>query len=98
MTTGHRTESLSSFDRAGVAIVAVLGGGCGFFLDVATDPAGMAILVPAAMVGASPEELLETASRTFAISFYAGSLCGLALYAWDGLANVLIRALRECFR
>jgi len=98
MTTGPRTESLSPFDRAGVVIVTFLGACCGFFLAVATDPVGMAILVPGAFVGVSPTQVFETALRTFAITFCTGSLCGLVLYAWDRLATFLTSALRDCFR
>jgi len=98
MTTGHRSESLSSFDRAGVAIVAVLGACYGFFLAIGTDPLWIAILVPGALVGVSLEQVFETALRTLAIVLCAGSLCGLVLYAWDRLANLLIGAQRDRFR
>jgi hypothetical protein len=88
----HRSRPLSTFDRVGVVIVALLGTCIGFFAALTTDTnfMGLSIMSPGTLIGAGVASVLGLTAGICVSALANGAIFGLLLYSWDRMANALV--------
>jgi len=98
-------RKLSTFDRAGVVVVALLGACLGGMFatamargnDITITPT-LAFIIPGLPIGMAVSRMLGLSAGIFASALSNGAAYGLILYGWDRLANALANRIPTWFR
>jgi hypothetical protein len=81
---------LSTFDRIGVAVVALLGTCLGWEIATASDihfTPMLAVIFPGALVGFAVSKFVGYTVAVIVSGLANGAIYGLLLYGWNRLAN-----------
>jgi len=98
-------RNLSTFDRAGVVVVTLLGACLGGMIatamargnDITITPT-LDFIIPGLPIGMPVSRMFGLSAGIFASALSNGAAYGLILYGWDRLANAMANRIPTWFR